>query len=194
MPTSEKRIAANRANAALSTGPRTAIGKRNSSRNSARHSLLANAVLVGNESPERFADLLNSLMADFRPANNTERMLVEKMAVCHWRVSRSWAIESASLIHEERRQSESTLNENPPTRTMLAIRAIGETDRHPDLMGLREHRYDREYYRALEAITKLQQARKAETKKDTHEPNQTKENKQQPTGDEPNKATIEPTK
>jgi hypothetical protein len=170
------------------------IGKRNSSRNSTRHGLLANAVLVGNESPERFADLLNSLMADFAPADNTERILVEKMAVCHWRVSRSWAIESASLIHEERRQSESTLDENPPTRTMLAIRAIGETDRHPDLMGLREHRYDREYYRALDAITKRQEGRKANTKKSGNEPSESKENKDPAQTVEPNQDPIEPTK
>ena len=41
---SERRIAANRRNSALSTGPRTAKGKRASSRNAITHAILARGV------------------------------------------------------------------------------------------------------------------------------------------------------
>jgi hypothetical protein len=159
MPSSEKRIAANRANAAKSTGPTTAAGLRNSSRNGTRHGILANEVLVDHESRDRFATLLNSFNADFQPENNTERMLVEKMAVSHWRLMRLWAVESAGIIRETRRQPNDS-PDNAATRTMIAIRSIGDTDRHPDLMGRYEHRYDRQYYRALEALMRVQGARK----------------------------------
>src|SRR5665213_2086280 len=100
MPSSEKRIAANRANAKRSTGPTSEIGRRNSSRNSSRHHFLASAVLIPHESRERFAELLNAFTADFQPRDNTERSLVDKMAVAHWRLMRLWAVETARITHE----------------------------------------------------------------------------------------------
>lgn len=43
---------------------------------------------------------------------------------------------------------------------MLTLRALGDHERHPDLMRRYEHLYDRQYYRALEALTRLQHARR----------------------------------
>ena len=57
------------------------------------------------------------------------------------------------LIRVHRR---ATVDEDPPTRTMLAARALAERDRHPDLWGQRELHYDREYHRALADLTHLQ--------------------------------------
>jgi len=150
MPVSERKLAANRANAVKSRGPITPQGKRNSSRNNMRHGLLSNSVLIEGESPERFAALLNSLYTEHEPA--TERILVEKMAVAQWRQLRLWAVDSAAITHEIRRQSDSLAAEPPPIRTMHAVRSIAESGRHADLMSRYEHRFDRQYYRALEAL------------------------------------------
>jgi hypothetical protein len=49
MIVSEKRIAANRANGALSRGPKTPEGKTRSARNATTHGLLAGIVAVRNE-------------------------------------------------------------------------------------------------------------------------------------------------
>jgi hypothetical protein len=200
MPISEKRLAANRANAAKSTGPTSSTGKPNSARNSTRHGILANTTLIENESRERFVALVNAFNADFQPANHTERLLVEKMAVCHWRLFRLWAIEAAGIIHETPHQADSTTEYNPPTRAMLALRALGDNDRHVDLMGRYEHRYDRQYCRALEALTRLQDAQKEQKNTPVpHEPIHPAENKRPPQTVEPaattveaNQATIEP--
>ena len=59
MATSDRKIAANRANAAKSTGPKTPRGKRNSSRNGIRHGLLASVILIEGESRDRFLELIN---------------------------------------------------------------------------------------------------------------------------------------
>lgn len=99
-----------RAHAAKSTGPTTPAGIRNSSRNGTRHGILASAVLIDKESRERFAALLNSLNADFQPENNTERLLVEKVAVSHWRLLRLWVVEAASIKQETRRQADSPVD------------------------------------------------------------------------------------
>ena len=67
MPISEKRLAANRANAKLSTGPATAAGKRISSRNGARKSDLSTFILIDGESAARFDALLRAYKTESSP-------------------------------------------------------------------------------------------------------------------------------
>jgi hypothetical protein len=50
--------------------------------------------------------------------------------------------------------------ENSPTRAMLAMRSLGDNSRHSELMSRYEHRFDRQHYRALEALGRLRQARR----------------------------------
>ena len=152
----EKRLAANRLNSQKSTGPNTDRGKRMSSRNRTRHGILARTILVDDEDRDRFADLLNSLTVDLRPQNDTQRGLVEKMAVASWRTKRVWAVEAAAIRHETRRQADSTVDEDPPTRTMKAMRNFSDNNRHPDVWGRYETRYDRAYYKALATLTRMQ--------------------------------------
>ena len=159
MHLSDKKLAANRANAAKSRGPKTAEGKRISSRNATRHGILANHVLIEGESRENFAALLNSLIGEHKPDTPTGHMLIEKMAIAQWRQLRIWAIDAAGITHEMHRQTGSMTDEDPPTRTMLAIKSIAESGRHSELMSRYEHRYDRQYYRALEAYIRYQEHR-----------------------------------
>jgi hypothetical protein len=76
MPISEKKLAANRANAMKSTGPK-------SSRNSAVKALncaaLADSVLIEGESRPRLIDLVKSQEAEFRPGTPTEPILVSNI-------------------------------------------------------------------------------------------------------------------
>ena len=57
----EKQIAANRANGARSRGPKTPEGKARAARNSTRHGLLARSILREGESRDRFDHLLHLL-------------------------------------------------------------------------------------------------------------------------------------
>jgi hypothetical protein len=85
--TSEKRIAANRANAKKSTGPKTSYGKAMSSWNSTRHGLLANRLpLLQGRSKKQFKRLLFSLQQDLEPVGALEEVLVEKIAQEYWRL------------------------------------------------------------------------------------------------------------
>jgi hypothetical protein len=89
---SEKQIAANRANAQRSTGPRTAQGKGVSRWNATRHGILSRSVipepLAQFESRADFDELLAGLVAEFAPASTLEEMLVERIAVSWWRMAR----------------------------------------------------------------------------------------------------------
>jgi hypothetical protein len=154
MQLSERKLAANQANAQKSTGPTSPLGKLISSRNSDRHRILAASVVLDNESPKRFIAALNSFNAHYRPADPIERALVERMAVCHWRLQRILAMETANIRFEKNRQPESILKEDSPTRTIAAIRAISDSERHPDPLGRKEARYSREFYLAFNALTR----------------------------------------
>ena len=105
---SEKRLAANRANGALSRGPKTTIGKMWSSQNATRHGLLAKAVLLPNENEEAFQALLNAYVARFAPADEVELGLVEEMVASYWRTRRAYSIEMNMLAKDMKSRQDVT--------------------------------------------------------------------------------------
>jgi len=172
MALSEKKLAANRANGKKSKGPISVVGRRNSSRNGTRHGILADVVLLKGESRERFLALLNSFIAEFQPATPTEDTLVQKIAVAHWRQLRIWAMESAGTNHEMHLQSESMTTETAATRAVLAFRTLSNDTRYLEVINRYEHRFDIQYYRALEALAKFRNRKPV-----PHEPTDNHENK-----------------
>lgn len=93
MAVSEKQMIANRQNALKSTGPNTADGKALTARNSLKHGLLAEEVVItqgeGAEDKEQFKALLTDLVTHFSPVGPLEEILVEKIAACYWRQRRA---------------------------------------------------------------------------------------------------------
>src|SRR5579863_6269880 len=87
---SDKQIQTSKTNGALSRGPVTAPGKRNSARNSLRHGLLAQTVVLKEEAEDRFLDLLAGYMDEYNPRTASQVSLVETMAVARWRQLRVW--------------------------------------------------------------------------------------------------------
>lgn len=103
MPTtiSRKKLEANRRNARLSTGPKTAAGQRKARWNALKHGLLAAETIIaageGQERREDFERLLGQLRRDLRPQSALEEMLVEKVAVCYWRLRRLLRYETGQI-------------------------------------------------------------------------------------------------
>ncbi len=95
--TSPARTAANRRNAAKSTGPRTAAGKAIAARNALRHGLTAKQVVLFDEAPKDFAAFHAELHAALDPADAFEEALAERIASCAWRLRRVGWIEAALL-------------------------------------------------------------------------------------------------
>ena len=94
LPVSEKRLRANRANAAKSTGPKTPEGKARCSLNAIRHGMLAKQILIGKESPEDFKTLCDILIQRFAPVDGFEFNMIEELAACYWRRRRAWCVET----------------------------------------------------------------------------------------------------
>lgn len=146
---SDARILASRANGKLSRGPVTPAGKRKSAKNSLRHGILAQTIVLDEEDRQPFLNFIAALEHDLKPATEHERALVENMAVSRWRQMRIWGIEKAGLRHEMEKMDQTT---DAPTRAALAFRSLADTSRCLDLINRYETRFDRQYHRALNSI------------------------------------------
>jgi hypothetical protein len=89
-----KQIAANRANALKSTGPRTAKGKERSRQNAMRHGLTAETVITAFERAADYQALETALFTDYQPASATEHQLISRLASVLWRLRRATSIET----------------------------------------------------------------------------------------------------
>jgi hypothetical protein len=94
---SSKRILSSRANGARSRGPTSAAGKKASSLNAVRHGLLAQCVVLCNESREGFDAYLDQHIRRYNPIDDVELAIVEEMVVAIWRLRRAWAMETRLL-------------------------------------------------------------------------------------------------
>jgi hypothetical protein len=85
--TSPQSLAANPANAKLSTGPRSAQGKRQSSRNSVKHGLLsATPVFHSDEEKARFEAIRTKILAETAPVGMLETLLTEDIVSVFWKL------------------------------------------------------------------------------------------------------------
>lgn len=101
MIVSDAQAAANRANAQLSTGPRTARGKANVRRNAHRHGLYAETAPDTGEDAAAFGQLLEDMRARFAPEGAAESALVARLASLLWRLARVSAAEHAVYAAHE---------------------------------------------------------------------------------------------
>ena len=94
-PVSPKRLAANRANAAKSTGPRTPQGKAHSSQNARKHIFTASTfAVVRLEDLQEIARLRDDLIAVYRPVNSQELFALERVALAQHAILRGARLES----------------------------------------------------------------------------------------------------
>src|SRR6266699_2394189 len=104
MAISPRKLAANQQNARRSTGPRTLEGKARVRHNALKHGLLAKEVIVplGDEHEKRaeFELLVDDLWQHYAPVGPIETMLVDRIAVAHWRLRRAIRAEVGELILE----------------------------------------------------------------------------------------------
>jgi len=97
-PLSEKQLAANRANAAKSSGPRTPEGKIRSAQNSRKHGFAAARYAVTRiEEVDEIARLRADLIATYQPVNSQELFAIERMAVAQQSILRTARFEAGYL-------------------------------------------------------------------------------------------------
>ena len=87
----------NRINAAKSTGPKTPEGLAISSMNAVRHGITAKTLVLRNEDPDQFVEILDAYCDYLVPANQIEVDLISDMVAARWRLRRVWRYETAIL-------------------------------------------------------------------------------------------------
>jgi hypothetical protein len=153
---SEKQLAANRANAQKSTGPKSAASKANSSRNNLRHGLTGQISLLPTEDREAHDAFCNELIDSFNPETPMERQLAQSISEDSWRLNRACALEHNmfALGHQhERREVQIALAD---AKTFLAQAAAF------NLLSIYEQRINRNLQRNMKLLKELQTERKAQ--------------------------------
>src|SRR5262245_21371125 len=98
-----RRIEANRQNARLSTGPKTAEGKARVAQNAITHGLFARQALLPGEAPKALEDLGEAVRAAFNPEGAQEELLIELMVDALWRRRRLGRVEAGIYAWKEYR-------------------------------------------------------------------------------------------
>ena len=147
-PTPEPRTRANRANARLSTGPRTESGKQRSSQNALSHGLTARTAVLPTEDPEAYQCHLQQFLDEYAPANATETQLVHEMADTSWRLNRIPFLE-ADLLSQD-------ISQNPNPQSLIPQLAR---------LGLHGARLSRQFQKATEQLRDIQHERRRQERR-----------------------------
>src|SRR5947207_10132505 len=102
---SEKKRAANRANARKSTGPRTAEGKSRASLNAITHGLFCKELVLPGESQEVFALLRRLWISSLSPQDIAELWLVDRIVAANWEIAAAAGIRGAVSSRRQERSA-----------------------------------------------------------------------------------------
>ena len=148
--TTPTQLAANAANAQLSTGPRTPEGKQRSARNALTHGLTAREVVILPGERPAFDEMRADLEDDLRPQGALEHTLFAQLVHAAWNLRRLRLLE-AGLVTD--------------APDPLLDRSL---ERDLDRLARYHARAERSFYRALRELRALQAGRaKAEMTKRT---------------------------
>ena len=90
----QAQLAANRANAQLSTGPTSPEGKSKSSLNAVKTGLTGRTVLLPSDDAAAYQAHVDRILAQWQPADDTERALTQTLADTEWRLLRIPSLEA----------------------------------------------------------------------------------------------------
>jgi len=172
---SEQRLAANRANAARSTGPRTVAGKEIVARNAVTHGLLCENVRIG-EFPDEIREVFDAfrdmLISRLEPEGQIEQLLAERIVSGAWRLRRVGRMEgllTAEAMRSTAGQAEieqliaAEFDPEPKPKDDLA-RAVAHLFHRGtyEQLSRYETRIERGMYKALHELQRLQARRRGE--------------------------------
>jgi hypothetical protein len=142
-------LAANQANARLSTGPVSEAGKAISSRNNLRHGFRSKTVLLPGDDPAEYEVLLDELTAQFSPQDLTEIRFVREMADADWRLRRVREHLESALARHMAKLSLAHPGLSAFELQSVAIETLGETGTSYGTWLRYETKFERQYDRAF---------------------------------------------
>jgi hypothetical protein len=156
---------ANRANALLSTGPRTTAGKTRSSLNALKHGCTAQTVILPGEDAMHFFKFHQSYIKDLAPQGALEESLVQELAQTQWAITRIRAHETSLFaLGHEKYAEEFKSCADPVIQAAfagaMAFKNEGDTIKN---LGLYLQRNNRTFHTTLKVLREIQATRQAKT-------------------------------
>ena len=132
-----------RLNGAKSRGPKSPEGKARSALNALKHGRYAtNAIVLKNEDPEAFEELVAGYIRRIQPADPVEYSLTRELAAIDWLLVRVYALDTRLLDHEMEIQAPALdsagLAIPELTRVLNASRSIVDHSKLPAFLARRE--------------------------------------------------------
>lgn len=161
-PCSERRLAANQANAQLSTGPTSEAGKAKSSLNALKTGLCGRTLLFADaEEAQAYREHVGRLFEHWAPVGVEEHTLVQALADTFWRLASIPGLESATYARGRKRYAELYADEPDPTVRRLLLDGHVEDVEAKTLKNLRLHerRLQRQLEKDKAELHQLQQKR-----------------------------------
>ena len=163
MPT-QAQVDANRKNAQLSTGPTSDTGKAKSSLNAVKIGLTGRTVLLPSEDAPAYERHIASSFAEWNPATDREKALVQSLADTEWRLLRIPSLEAGIYALGRLEMAELFPQEEPSVRSQLIEAKIFLTyQRQLNNLSIQENRLRRQREKDTAALKELQEERKRKT-------------------------------
>src|SRR3954452_5409629 len=155
---SERRLAANRANAQLSTGPTTPEGKTKSSLNAVKTGLTGRTVLLPSEDAAAYQEHVTRFQEELQPVGERETTLVQNLADTQWRLDRIPGLEFGLFALGRKRYADQFEEEtDEQVRAALLDAHILMTEaKHFKNLHLQESRLRRQYQQDAKELRELQ--------------------------------------
>ena len=156
----EARLTANRANAQLSTGPKSEEGKAASSKNAIKTALTGRTVLLPGDDAERYEQHLMAYDKAYAPVGERECELVQSLADTTWRIDRIPGLEEALYVKGCNQFAAEVDDLDPRARlTMLRMHTYLAYERQFRNLNIQEMRLHRLREKLIQEIKQLQKER-----------------------------------
>jgi hypothetical protein len=161
----QKKIAANRANAQLSTGPTSESGKAKSSLNAVKTGLTGRTVLLPGDDAGLYEAHVARFIERFQPVGDEEQNLLQSLADTEWRLLRIPSLEMGIYALGRLEFAELFPNEDEAVRNQLIEAKIYLTyQRQLNNLSVQENRLRRQREKDTAALCELQEKRRRQVK------------------------------
>ncbi len=159
----ERQLAANRANAQKSTGPKTLQGKLRSRYNSLTHGLTSNCTCIPSEDFARYDFHRHDYSGMFAAANIFESQIVDELCANRWRKERAVRYEAALMTEAVARYHDDIQKSYPglsgPVEAGIAFRMMTEDSNALQLLDRYEARLTNTCIRTWKHLMEVQKNR-----------------------------------
>ncbi len=160
---SPAQLAANRANAQLSTGPSTSEGRAKSSLNAVKTGLTGRTVLLHSDDVAEYQRYLTAYEQELRPVGQQESDLVQSIVDTMWRLRRIPGLELAIFATGRLEFADAFNDHDPSLRSgMIELQTFLKYEKQLRNLQLQDARLARRREKEMAELRQLQQARKSE--------------------------------